>query len=387
MNIGTHHKERAWPVRLTGDTPDGSLVLEEPMSAQAAAKIITENCEPVTWLDWKHRGSALFITGSYEAGLKAARKAVGLHRSPATLLDLAVILEGFGRFEEALELEREAREMEPANCFVGCIYANSLLRQGRFDEAWPIWECYGWHRGADIELAHYIPLWEGDDLAGKRILVLHAGGFGDQILFFRWFRQLRVAGAHITFVCPDVMLPLLEGHPWIDKLLGTHETLQEHVSPMASNKLDQIPEVDLEPSNFDCFISILNLGPLIAPTLSHFWMGPYIHGSRVSGPGVVHKSVSARKPAKCSARGGIARLKILRSSSSWRSMAWTGSVSTLKPQTSNPEVCATSHRPGIPFQRSRTGSTRRGLSLASTWSSRWTLAWRTWPAQWVSHAG
>jgi hypothetical protein len=283
MNIAAYHKERGWPVRLTGDTPDGRVVLEEPMSAEAAAKIIAENREPVTWLDWKHRGSALYLTGSFREGLEAARKAVELHRSPATLLDLAVILEGFGRFDEALDLEREARQMEPANCFVGCIYANSLLRQGRYGEAWPIWECYGWHRGADIELAQYIPLWEGDDLAGKRILVLHAGGFGDQILFFRWFWRLRVSGAHITYVCPDVMVPLLEGHPWIDKLLLTHEGSADPAvgsaacqSPMASNKLDRIPEVDLEPSNFDCFISILNLGPLIAPTLNHLWMGSYI---------------------------------------------------------------------------------------------------------------
>jgi tetratricopeptide (TPR) repeat protein len=294
MNIAAHHKERAWPIRLTGDTPDGSVVLEEPISAEAAAKIMAENREPVTWLDWKHRGSALYLTGSFQAGLEACRKAVELHRSPGTLLDLAVILEGFGRFDEALVLEREAREMDPANCFTGAIYANSLLRQGRFEEAWPIWEWYGWHRGADIDLAHYIPLWEGDDLAGRRILVLHAGGFGDQILFFRWFRQLRVSGAHITYVCPDVMMPLLAGHPWIDKLLPTHEGpassadpphLRSAVSPMASNQLDQIPEVDLDPKNFDCFISILNLGPLIAPATKFLWMGPYLQaiGHRVAG--------------------------------------------------------------------------------------------------------
>lgn len=80
--------------------------------------------------------------------------------------------------------------------------AYALMRLGRFEEAWPLWESsrYGW--------AWETPLvpWAGQP---GRVIVVPEGGIGDQILFSRWLPEAERMGAEITYYVPEELLPIL----------------------------------------------------------------------------------------------------------------------------------------------------------------------------------
>ena len=52
------------------------------------------------------------------------------------------------------------------------------------------------------------PRWQGEDLKDKTILILGEQGFGDNIQFVRFIRQLHDQGATVLLQIPDILYPL-----------------------------------------------------------------------------------------------------------------------------------------------------------------------------------
>src|ERR1035437_1084392 len=132
------------PIHLTQDHPWGPDVIgvEMIMTREQAFELLerAKGKPPADWVSWTHLSQALHISGDSEAGLKAAYKAVGLHQSSLTLLNLAVTLECFGRFDEALYYATLANEKDKTNQFAGLLLAQGHLRQGHWAEAWKPFE-------------------------------------------------------------------------------------------------------------------------------------------------------------------------------------------------------------------------------------------------------
>lgn len=228
--------------------------------SDAAALLASRDDAHADWLDLSNTASALYVSGRDEEALTLARRVVALSRNPSTLLNLSIILEGRGEFDEAFTLISEAHTMDPANWTVGEVYSTDLIRMGRWGDAWPIYERYhinwGW-------LEKVLPQWEGDEhaLAGRRLLVIDGGGYGDNILFLRWFQRLRSAGAHITYVCPHLLAPLVVSHPWIDEVIPN----RNHVWAC-------------DPGDYDLYTSVLSLAgkfQCTSPSLIP-WHGAYL---------------------------------------------------------------------------------------------------------------
>lgn len=78
--------------------------------------------------------------------------------------------------------------------------AIALLAQGRYAEAWPLYEARfdpSLHAHDKVQFGT-LPIaqrWQGEALTGKRILVVREQGFGDQIQFIRLAPQLKQMGA------------------------------------------------------------------------------------------------------------------------------------------------------------------------------------------------
>ncbi len=266
------------PGHITVVTPwCDSLGLETIMTRDEAIELVARASgrTPADWLSWTHLGTALHIVGNSKGGLAAAERALEIERNALTLLNVAVILEGFGRFSEAFLLAEEAIQRDPTHQFAGLLWAQGLLRQGRWEEGWRPFEWYSWGTMWEDELGQLIPKWEGEDLNGKRILVFQNGGFGDNLMFMRWLENLKQASAHVTYACPDVMVPLLEGHPWIDRLLPTREGYEGADTP-------DLPEVDVDiikdgVPQYDYFIPMMGLAMRFnARVDDKLWTGPYI---------------------------------------------------------------------------------------------------------------
>lgn len=59
----------------------------------------------------------------------------------------------------------------------------------------------------------YLPMpnWNGEPLAGKRILIIEEQGFGDCIMFGRYLPELMKRGANVRYVCRPQIYPLFAG--------------------------------------------------------------------------------------------------------------------------------------------------------------------------------
>jgi hypothetical protein len=52
--------------------------------------------------------------------------------------------------------------------------------------------------------------WRGEDITGKRLLVMHAHGFGDTIMMLRYVPQLKAMGADVVLMMPRELAPLAQ---------------------------------------------------------------------------------------------------------------------------------------------------------------------------------
>lgn len=131
----------------------------------------------------------------------------------ATLFNKGLMLGGIGKFEEAIEVYRQAVALEPNIPAMHFNLACSLLITGQFEEGW---KEYQWrmktHKINEIQgLLPKMPIWNGENLTGgegdKRILLYNEQGAGDMIMMMRYIPHLKAKypSAHITLACSKTL--------------------------------------------------------------------------------------------------------------------------------------------------------------------------------------
>ena len=65
-----------------------------------------------------------------------------------------------------------------------------------------------------------IPMWQGEPLQGKSILLMPEQGLGDQIQFVRYAQWLKSLGAKVLVGAGDALSNLLKTCPWIDEVVS-----------------------------------------------------------------------------------------------------------------------------------------------------------------------
>jgi hypothetical protein len=70
-----------------------------------------------------------------------------------------------------------------------------------------------------------MPAWEGQDLAGKRILLWAEQGFGDTIATARFAALVKSQGATVLLECPPALLRLFRRVPGVDRLIPAGDRL------------------------------------------------------------------------------------------------------------------------------------------------------------------
>jgi hypothetical protein len=126
--------------------------------------------------------------------------------------------------DEAVDCCRRALQLKPdfaeAHKSLGMIWN---LR-GQFEQGWPEYE---WRWKCKEFTPHIFPqpVWTGESLAGKAILLHAEQGFGDTIQFIRFASILKRQGATVILGCPNQLLQLLQGFPGVDLLIGENDVL------------------------------------------------------------------------------------------------------------------------------------------------------------------
>ena len=89
--------------------------------------------------------------------------------------------------------------------------ALGLLREGRFAEAWPLYEARkALPRISLLQPIADYPEWRGEDIGGRRLVVCAEQGFGDQIMWGRYLPLLTAAGAQVVVVTHPRLMRLFE---------------------------------------------------------------------------------------------------------------------------------------------------------------------------------
>jgi tetratricopeptide (TPR) repeat protein len=151
---------------------------------------------------WSNLGVALGWREQYEEGLQALRRAFDIDRSNGTtdtLQNLATALREEGHFDEAMNLLDEILQDKPdANAL--WLRSVMLLEAGRLAEGWVQHE-FRWMREplASVRWTLRRPVWDGQDLRGKTVMLHAEQGFGDAIQFIRYARMLKQCGARVIF--------------------------------------------------------------------------------------------------------------------------------------------------------------------------------------------
>jgi tetratricopeptide (TPR) repeat protein len=133
---------------------------------------------------------------------------------PVARHNLGALYFSTGRLDEAEAAFRSALELTPGQPVTEHNLSFVLLAQGRFAEGWALFE----RRRDDPSGVSRLPAmpcpeWQGQSLAGKRLVVVSEQGFGDQIMFARFLPLAAAQAAEVVFVATPELATLFQALP------------------------------------------------------------------------------------------------------------------------------------------------------------------------------
>jgi Flp pilus assembly protein TadD len=204
-------------------------------------------------------GNVFKARGDLDQAVHCYQQAIALaDNSFEPFNNLGAIFAEMRRTDQALECFREAIQRDPNNAEVHWNLAFQLLAAGQFAEGWEEFEWRLKYQALALGRDFAAPRWNGQDLAGKTLLLHTEGGFGDAIQFIRYVPLLAGRAAKLV----------LESQPELVRLFST--VLGIH----------GIVPRGLALSEFDFHLSLLSLPRLFKTDLSNIPAAvPYLSAS------------------------------------------------------------------------------------------------------------
>ena len=140
----------------------------------------------------------------------AIRLDPGGHAAVLALITLALVRERQGDGAGALAAARSAIAIEPADREAHAALGTLLAWHGEYAAAWPELECH-W-LDERLQFRRRFPdltEWNGENIDGRRLLLVHGQGLGDMLQMLRYLPQVRARAAQVLLECPHSMLELV----------------------------------------------------------------------------------------------------------------------------------------------------------------------------------
>lgn len=172
-------------------------------------------------------GLALRKADRHDEATRSFERAVSLDPRLANHHNhLGLSLADLGRLDDALASLRRAVALEPQSAEWRENLGLTLLSIGELAEGWPQYE-YRHHleRHRSRRPTVDAPVWQGEPLAAKSILVYSEQGFGDTIQFVRYLPLLAANGAAVTLMVQPELISLLSDLSGSVAIVPTGEVL------------------------------------------------------------------------------------------------------------------------------------------------------------------
>ncbi|WP_322071637.1 tetratricopeptide repeat protein [Paraburkholderia bannensis] len=196
----------------------------------------------------------------YEEAIPLYQRAAMLKPDAAGAVNnLAFAYTALARYEDAEVHYRRALELSPGLPESQFQLGMLLLRRDEYAEGWPLFEN---RKLTSTARANYRKLpcaeWQGEPLAGKRLLIAREQGVGDQIQFVRYAGWMAAKGAQVdAWVAPELA-----------SLVAT--------VPGVARVLDAAPSDEAIAANYDYWCDVMSL-PLKFPGQPIYAATPYMH--------------------------------------------------------------------------------------------------------------
>jgi tetratricopeptide (TPR) repeat protein len=161
---------------------------------------------------------ALTALGFTDFALDAFRDVLALAPDYVeAVIDFAALINDMGRHDEAISMLRDRLMRHPERHELHMVLSICLFAVGDWSEAWAEYE---WRLKAPQLTEKLLrtdrPRWQGEDLAGKTILLQSEQGFGDTLHFARYAAMVAARGGRVMLRAPQALLPLLRTVAGID---------------------------------------------------------------------------------------------------------------------------------------------------------------------------
>ncbi len=123
-----------------------------------------------------------------------------------------------GEIERGLQWYEKGLAIDPGNAELHRNLGVIHLLLGNYDAGWPEYR-YRWQMPGTYRPQVAAPLWQGESLSGKTILLYPEQGRGDAIQFVRMTKLLQDCGARVVFQSAADMIPLFASARGVNQLL------------------------------------------------------------------------------------------------------------------------------------------------------------------------
>jgi hypothetical protein len=175
-------------------------------------------------------GAMLQAAGHPTQALHAITRAMELDSSNvAALVNSAEILKDFGEWSTVRDTYDAAVSLQPESAAVRYARALHLLTLGEWREGWREHEQRWLVPDLPLTTSRLTtPVWDGSPLSGRRILLDHEQGLGDQLMFARFVSAVAARGGDVTLRCSAPLAPLFATLPGVSAVVTDGVPIPAH---------------------------------------------------------------------------------------------------------------------------------------------------------------
>lgn len=174
-------------------------------------------------------GITLCHQGLFEEGIECYRKAIAAQPDyTEAISNLACALRATGHVQEAIQLYEQTIRQKPSLPEAHNNYAMILLSVGRFDEGFQEYE-WRWKTKylRDSYREFRQPLWKGEDISGKTLLVHAEQGFGDTLQFGRYIQLIKQKNINVIAEVPTSLVRIIQSMQGVDQVFAFGDPLPD----------------------------------------------------------------------------------------------------------------------------------------------------------------